>query len=304
MISNECPLIFMHIPKTGGMSMFASMAEHYGMQIADLYNMSAYYNETAQLETILKDTEKHIYAGHFPFGLHEWLARPSCYMAVLRKPLERIISLYHYSVQYREQVRQARKQTGQSIQEIFDKRITPDFYKDFLPWIKGDQTLTGFLRCRSPELENGMVRRFSGVGLTPYPCPKDSLDKAKQNIEKYFSVVGLQERFGDTVEMARATFGVSLAEFHVNKGTHKEQTGSKVNLATRRRIKEMNRMDNELYDWVSERFDERLLNPIPPIVIEGGERTDFENVKLWRAIGTSPMRKAAMEHSPAFQTRT
>lgn len=293
----------MHIPKTGGMSMFASMAEQYGVQIADLYDMSAYNNETAQLEALLKDTEKHIYAGHFPFGLHEWLARPCYYMAVLRKPLERIVSLYHYSVQYREQVRQARKNTGQSIQEIFDKRITPDFYKDFLPWIKGDETLAGFLRCRSPELDNGMVRRFSGVGLDPFPCPKDALDKAKQNIEKYFSVVGLQERFGDTVEIARATFGVNLSEFHVNKGVHKEQKGKKANLASRRRIKEMNRMDNELYDWVSERFDKKLANLSPPIVIEGGGRTDYENVKLWRAIGTSPMRKAAMELSPALQTR-
>ena len=174
---------------------------------------------------------------------------------------------------------------------------------DFLPWIKGEQTLARFLRCKSPELDNGMVRRFSGIGLDTYPCPREALDTAKDNIENYFSMVGIQERFEDTVEMARATFGVHLSEFHVNKGVHKQQKGQKVNLDSKRRIKEMNRMDTELYNWIYERFDKKLANPAPPVIVQGGGRTDFENVKLWRAIGNSPMRKAAMELSPALQTK-
>ena len=39
---------------------------------------------------------------------------------------------------------------------------------------------------------------------------------AKNNIENYFSVVGVQERYEDTVQMARATFEVNLSAFHVN----------------------------------------------------------------------------------------
>ena len=279
--------------------MFAGMAEQYGMQIADMYDMSANYNEPAPVEALLTDTDKHIYAGHFPFGLHEWLARPSCYMAIVRKPLERIISLYHYSIQYRDLVLNTRKETGQSLQELFDNRTVPDFYMDFLPWIKGEQTLAGFLRCRSAELDNGMVRRFSGIGLDTYPCPREALDMAKDNIEKYFSVVGVQERYQDTVQMVRATFDVNLTEFHVNKGVQKQQKGQKVNLALKRRIKEMNRMDADLYNWIHERFDKKLANPTPPVIVQGGGRTDFDKVKLWRAIGNSPMRKAAMELSPA-----
>ena len=282
------------------MSMFASMAEQYGMQIADMYDMSAYYNEPAPVEAVLNDTDKHIYAGHFPFGLHEWLSRPSSYMAIVRKPLDRIISLYYYSIQYREHVLKTRKETGQSMQELFDNRIAADFYMDYLPWIKGEQTLARFLRCKSPELDNGMVRRFSGIGMDTYPCPREALDMAKDNIENYFSVVGIQERFEDTVQMARATFEVNLSEFHVNKGVHKRDKGHKVSLSLKRRIKEMNRLDTELYNWIFERFDKKLANPTPPVIVQGGGRTDFENVKLWRAIGNSPMRKAAMELSPAL----
>ena len=122
---------------------------------------------------------------------------------------------------------------------------------------------------------------------------------AKENIEKFYSVVGVQERYQDTVQMARSTFDVDILEYHVNKGVHKRDKGHKVNLSLRRRIKEMNRMDTELFNWILESFDKKLANPAPPVIVPGGGRTDFENVKLWRAIGNSPMRKAAMELSPA-----
>lgn len=126
---------------------------------------------------------------------------------------------------------------------------------------------------------------------------------AKDNIENYFSVVGVQERYQDTVQLVRATFDVDLTEFHVNKGVQKQQKGGKVNLALKRRIKEMNRMDADLYNWIYERFDKKLANPTPPVIVQGGGRTDFDKAKLWRAIGNSPMRKAAMELSPATRAK-
>jgi len=301
MIKNDCPLIFTHIPKTGGMSMFASMCEYHGMQIADMYNMSEFHEDRTPVETVLRDTDMSVYAGHFPFGLHEWLSRPSSYMAIVRKPLDRITSLYNYTIQYRESILRARKETGQTLQELFGNRIISDFYVDFIPWLKGGQSLSRFLRCTSPELDNGMVRRFSGIGMDTYPCPGEALDLARENIENYYSVVGVQERYQDTVHMARTTFGENFTEFNINRRTNKNQAGQKPNLDMRRRIKEMNRMDTELYDWILDGFDDNLANPKAPIIVPGGGRTDFGEVKLWRAIGSSPMRQGAMEKSPANQ---
>ena len=186
--------------------MFAAMCEYHGMEIADMYNMSAFAEDSAPVGAVLRDTNKRVYAGHFPFGLHQWLSRPSCYMAIVRKPLDRILSLYYYTIQYRASIRLARKETGQTIQQLFDNRIATDFYVDFIPWINGEQTLSRFLRCISPELDNGMVRRFSGIGMDSYPCPGEALGLAKENIRNYYSVVGVQERYQDTVHMARITF--------------------------------------------------------------------------------------------------
>jgi hypothetical protein len=59
-------------------------------------------------------------------------------------------------------------------------------------------------------------------------------------------------------------------------------------------------MDTDLYNWILAGFDKKLARPAPPVIVPGGGRTDFDQVKLWRAIGNSPMRKTAMELSPAF----
>ncbi len=303
MIGKDLPLIFTHIPKTGGMSMFASMCEYHGMKMADMYNMSAFDDDRTPLEEMLTDPDRSVYAGHFPFGLHEWLSKPSYYMAIVRKPIDRIMSLYYYSIQYRDFIRSARKTTGQSYKEIFDSRTAADFYKDFLPWIKADQTLNGFLRCPSLELDNGMVRRFSGIGLQEGPCPEDALDAARKNIETYYSVVGVQERYEDTVRMTRMAFNVNLTEFHINRGVDKKKKGHKPDISQRKRIKEMNKLDIQLYDWILERFEQQLANPARPIEVAGGKRSDFDEVKLWHAIGSSPARQSAMESSPVENQR-
>ncbi len=297
MINENSPLIFTHIPKTGGMSMFASMSEYYGMDIADMYDMSAFDNNANDLNALLRDASKSVYTGHFPFGLHEWFSRPSYYMAIVRNPIDRIESLYLYSLQFRDVIHNTIKETGFTLNDLFSKRMVADFYVEFEPWIKGDKSFASFLRCNSPELQNAMVRRFSGMGMDPTQPNKDTLELAKANIEQYFSIVGVQERYQDTLQIVRDSFDINITEYRVNKGPEKTKKVLKLNVGLKKRLKEMNKLDTELYEWVLTRFNTQLLNPIPPKLIDGGKREDFENVKLWRAIGSSPMRQSVMENS-------
>jgi hypothetical protein len=101
------------------------------------------------------------------------------------------------------------------------------------------------------------------------------------------------------VHLASAMFGVNFTEYHINKGVDKKNTEQKLSLKMRQRINEMNRLDNDLYQWVVDRFDQKMLNPGKPIIIPGGSRTDYGEAKLWHAIGSSPRRQGAMELSPA-----
>ncbi len=298
MINENNPLIFTHIPKTGGMSLFATMSEHYGMDIADMYDVSAYdSNKNEQLAELLTDPLKSVYTGHFPFGIHEFLSRPCCYMAIVRKPLDRIMSLYFYSLQFREVVLRTVRQSEHTLGDLFEKRMVADFYAEFTPWINGDSGLATFLRCPSAELNNGMVRRFSGVGMTQSTLTRDDLEMAKNNIEQYYSLVGVQERYQDTLSVVRNTFQIDVTEFRVNTRPEDAKKNAGPNVALRKRIKEMNKLDIELYDWIYNRFENQHSHPTPPIVVDASGRSDFENVKLWRAIGSSPMRQSAMANS-------
>ena len=298
MVDKDLPLIFTHMPKTGGMSMFASLSEYYGSRIADMYNISAYEAKQAPAEDFLKDPSMCIYAGHFPFGLHEWLARPSCYMAMVRNPVDRLVSLYQYSIQYRLHIRNMRETTGKSYKEVFADKDAADFYRDFLPWVKAPETFSGFLSSNSPEIDNGMVRRFSGYGLNPEPCPKEALEQAKDNIDQYYSVVGLLEQYAETVGMLRSAFGWNLTEFHINKSTEQSRKSTKLKSDARKRIKAKNPLDIALYDWLVKRFEKTSQSDATPIKVAGQNRTDYENVPLWHAIGSSPIRKSVMENSP------
>ncbi len=210
-----------------------------------------------------------------------------------------IISLYYYSIRIRRIIRAYHEETGETYEQQFAHRNAPDFYLDFLPWIKGEQTFVNFLRCRSAELDNAMVRRFSGIGLQPGPCPKEALKLAKSNIENYFSVVGLQEHYKESVQLIRSAFQLELTDYHVNKGVDRQTSEIKLSIEDRMRIKQMNKMDTDLYKWIKSRFDKQLVDTPSPILVPGGGRTDFDQATLWHAIGNSPIRQKAMEQNPA-----
>ena len=290
----------MHIPKTGGMSMFTTLSTIWKTSIADLYDVSARKAE-AGLEA-LKDPNKAIYCGHYSFGLHEWLDRPSYYVSVLREPVARITSLYHYCIPGLQEVKSFLNEGRLNSNVAFEDLPFSDFYLDFKPWLLKESTPENFFVSPSAELDNGMVRRFSGFGLNPALCPDAALDLAKNNIEQYFSVVGLVERYPETLELISRTFGTSqLAEERVNMAPPTAMT-QPLSDELLKKIQEMNRLDIALYEWVVNRFDWQLKNP-SLIKVGSGKRNDIDGIPLWRSVGRSDIREETMLHGAAPQSK-
>lgn len=105
--------------------------------------------------------------GHLPFGIHTGLPRPGVYVTMLRDPVGRMISLYH-----------------------FLKR-RPDF--GFYDQVKG-MSLRDFVGEIGPYAgNNAQVRRISGARLSASLTP-DTLEIAKSNLCEHFVVVGITER--------------------------------------------------------------------------------------------------------------
>lgn len=291
-ISAQSPLIFMHLPKTGGMSMFTAFTALWRTAIADLYDVSARNGEIASQAT--KDPSKALYCGHFSFGLHEWLDRPAYYAAVLREPVSRIVSLYHYCQPMLKRYRELLQQHNGDMAWLRGQRNLSDYYFDFAPWLTGEPNVESFFASPSAELDNGMVRRFSGHGLDPAPCPESALAQAKLNIERYFSVVGLLDRYPDTLDLMSQTFGLpALSENHVNKN-RPEAREKLLPEAIMQKIRDMNRLDIALYEWVSARFDAQLQAP-RAVAVPGGGRSGSVGMPLWLGVGQSPVRDASMK---------
>jgi hypothetical protein len=287
LISPQCPLVFVHIMKTGGMSVLTGLGRNLPASVADLYNVSA--SEPLRAASAVADPQICAYAGHFNFGLHEFLTRPSFYFSIVRRPVERVLSLYLYLSDYRRMIR---SYANVDLQRVLNSPATPDLFADFSSWIIGPDTLRGFLDCPSAEVSNGMVRRLSGIAMDGGPCPAEALEVAKSNIERYFSLVGVQERYAETLALVRRTFEWPELEEH---RTNVTRDNSEFNEQARAYIAGMNQLDLELYDFVVQRFEHQLQNPSPPIAVPPGCRTDFEKLPMWRAVGESPVRAAMVK---------
>jgi hypothetical protein len=284
----------MHIPKTGGMSLFTAFATLWGTDIVDLYDISPRRAEVAA--TAALDHSKILYCGHYAFGLHAWFDRPTYYASVLREPVSRLVSLYYYCQPMISHYTTLLQKVNGNVAKLVSLPKTSDFYFDFVPCMQGVMNAETFFGCPSPELDNGMVRRFSGYGLKPTPCPAHALDVAKRNIETYFSVIGLLDRYAETLELFAKVFGLpSLVQNHVNANPKSKAENEPLAPEIIERIRSMNPLDIALYDWVEKRFDTTIAAVGKPITVPGGGRKDAIAMPLWRAVGTSPLREATMK---------
>ncbi|HVX30184.1 MAG TPA: hypothetical protein VHA53_06860, partial [Nitrolancea sp.] len=88
-------VIFLHAPKTGGTTLVRIIERQSAPgSVLNLYD-SSYGEELAAYPPEEIERIRAI-AGHFYFGVHRFIARPSVYITVLRDPVARVISHYHF----------------------------------------------------------------------------------------------------------------------------------------------------------------------------------------------------------------
>jgi hypothetical protein len=278
-ISSSSPLLFLHIPKCGGMSFYATLTKHLGPTVADLYNKSQ--RNLGDTPLLMQDATKTAYCGHFSFGLHQWINRPCYYVSMVREPVSRLVSLYYFLRNMWPEFHKKLTHVGYT----HTKTFVPEFHADFLDWFfENREDAKVFFSCPSPELDNGMVRRFSGYGLNPAPCPSEALGKAKDNIEKYFSFVGIVERYSESLKMVATIFRLAGLEEHLANKTSRKPQGLGLPPDIISKISAMNPLDLALYDWINKGFDARTEHP-KLIAVLGLGRKDYRSMPLWKGVG-------------------
>src|SRR5438874_7520968 len=240
-VSNRTTVIFLHIPKTAGTSFNYALRWEYWLR-------PCYWVQPLDFDAIkfkkLPESDRaklSLVHGHMRFGLHEYLPQASTYVTFLRRPVERIVSYWKYA---------QREGTAHPESELW--------------WLQAARTMTLeelFESGRDVELDNGQVRRISGIKVPFGQCTTEMLVKAKQNIEQYFSFVGLTNYFDESLLLLKRILGWRKPPFYAKaKVSPSESEPSKGALKL---IEAHNELDFALYDYVEARFAQLLAEARP-----------------------------------------
>ena len=178
-------VVFVHIPKTAGSTLRAIMRWQYKPE--QIFHINWDFDRNAPFTEFInlpeqKRKETRIVYGHIPFGLHEVVQREVDYFTMLRDPIERSISHYYHI-----------------------RKLPNHFHHHSAHTMElGEFVDSGVFR----EMDNGQVRQLTALGQIPFgTCTPDMLDQAIANLDDRFCVVGLQERFDESILLLRRSLG-------------------------------------------------------------------------------------------------
>jgi hypothetical protein len=220
-------VIFLHLPKAAGSTLNRVIAQQYAP--AEIYKTSGKPLSVIAPE-VAAEPRVRLIAGHIGFGVHRILTRPFTYITVLRDPVERMLSHYHF----------ARKLTTHPLHAEIAAGLS--------------------LVDASRRLANLQTRYLADdpVRGTSETAGRETLENAKENLSRDFAVVGLAERFEETLVLLGSRLGWKIrpvANSNVAQGRPKRQAHTEEELRT---IRELNRLDVELHDWARGRFEEAI----------------------------------------------
>ena len=227
------PVIFVHIQKTGGMTLATMIRRQFTR--ARVFQVNGTLRLAAQQLTAMPEARRANIAfiyGHVPFGLHDYLPGSAAYVTILRNPVDRMVSVYYYAL---------RRPEWALHREIKRRHLS---LHDFA------------LSDAASEFNNGQTRRIAGCD-----DPIDSntaLEKACENLRRHFLLAGLMERLDESVLLCRKLLGWRRV-FYQRKNLNRHRVRLEdIPRATLAAIERNNTVDLELYEMACKRFDELI----------------------------------------------
>lgn len=234
-------LIFLHVPKTAGMTLRHVLASRYRPRETFVIgnDINADIRRFVAMEARRRERIR-LLMGHMSFGLHEFLTPGSRYVTVLRHPVDRVLSEYRF----------LKTNTRHPLHE----QVAAMSLAEYLERDVSGQAANGQTRLLSGSHEPGSPGIPGSESLD-----ESSVARALDNIERYFVLAGTQERFEESLLLMARRLGWRTWPFFVVRNV----TGTRVNHPAegddaRARIESFNRLDMALYRAVSERIDRMI----------------------------------------------
>jgi Galactose-3-O-sulfotransferase len=237
----EPTVIFLHIGKTAGMTMRQILRRQFRRsQIMVIRSPARVPRRLLREETleyfaslpVEQRARPRLIMGHTIFGLHEFVPRPCVYITLLRDPFRLAVSQYNFV------------------------RRTPGH------WLHGSalrMSLREYVESGvALEMDNSQTRALSGDVSTEFGrCTRGMLETAMRNIEDHFTVVGLTERFDETLVLLGEAFGWSRLAY-VRANVAPSRYRQDVSAETAAMVSELNVLDQELYERTATSFQRSI----------------------------------------------
>jgi glycosyltransferase involved in cell wall biosynthesis len=229
--------IFLHHPKTAGTALLRILEREYAHQL----HLRAYVPTEQWLHVLdgLTDEERRelaFVAGHMAFGVHRLLPGPNVYLTLLRDPVDRIVSHYHYSLAHRHHPARSRALEGVSSLEDYVRR----------------SVFAGIVN-------NGQTRLLgSDVRAVARAADEATLERACAVLDRDDVIVGLQDRFDESLLLMVRSLGWGYPVIRRENVNPERPRVEDLPPETVELIREHNALDIQLYEYARRRFERDL----------------------------------------------
>jgi hypothetical protein len=238
MVLDGC-MIFLHVPKAAGQTLNVVIGRQYERDEVYWYTNPIWSFD--RIPSYLPRSIR-VIAGPMPFGIHRDIPGPTTYITMLREPSERVLSLYDY----------IRENRAHPLHEEVARLSLEEFVTS---------------NVDRYEVQNGQTRQISGVRQDP---DRPALELAKSNLREFFSVIGLVEKFDESLMLLRKKFGWRMP-FYVKKNVTSQRTArSTVPERVRAAIAERNELDIELFAFAHDLFSRTITDQGPLFAAQVG----------------------------------
>jgi hypothetical protein len=230
-------LIFLHLPRTAGTTLSRFLRSKFAPDAIFSAYLDAGETLSDQLSALrglppeARERIRLVLAGHAEFGQHEALSPGAEYVTVLRDPVDRVVSSYRFLQDHPNDPLHA---------QVVGERMS------LATFVKSDA---------AKGINNWQARCLAGVPWSASEWGPEVLDRAKRNVERHFAVVGLTERFPETIALLGRLYGwrrLYYATLNISSSR------ASCTDEDRQLILERNDLDQKLYEFAITKFNEQL----------------------------------------------
>ncbi len=232
-------IIFLHIPKTAGTTLYHLIERQY--KPGEYYIINRPHEELLYLQSLPPEhkTGIRLLAGHISFGVHEILPQPATYFTFLRQPHDLVISYFYY----------LRSAVSHPYSHLAKSMSLPEFIENRLDL----------------NMSNMQTRMLAGRPSYGdyYECTPDDLETAKENLRQSFTVVGLTEQFDETLLLLQRAFGWQNLYYARMNVTRKKPSADHLPSDVMQAISQANQLDEALYQFAATLFASQVAQQGP-----------------------------------------